>query len=107
MPYSEENYHFINADRIKKIKKGSILVNAARGGLIDESALYDAIISGHLGGAALDCYEKEPYDGKLKKLENVLLTAHIGSYAKEGRVMMERQAVENLFHEFEKIGFVK
>jgi len=103
IPYNDENYHFINANRIEKIKKGGILVNAARGGLIDENALYDAIISGHLGGAALDCYEKEPYIGKLKNLENVLLTAHIGSYAKEGRVMMERQAVENLFHEFDKI----
>ena len=91
----------------QKMKKGALLINAARGGLVDEDALYNALSSGHLGGAALDCFEDEPYTGKLKELDNVLLTAHIGSYAQEGRVLMERQAVENLFRELKKAGYIK
>jgi len=102
IPYNQENHHFINAERIQNMKKGSLLINAARGGLIDEDALYNALSSGHLGGAAMDCFEEEPYAGKLKNLDSVLLTAHIGSYAQEGRVMMERQAVENLFQELKR-----
>ena len=107
IPYNQENHHFINAERIQNMKKGSLLINAARGGLIDEDALYNALSSGHLGGAAMDCFEEEPYAGKLKDLDSVLLTAHIGSYAQEGRVMMERQAVENLFQELKKAGYIK
>ena len=84
------------------MKRGASIVNAARGGLIDENSLYDALMSDHLGGAALDCFEEEPYSGPLRDLPNVVLTGHIGSYAKEGRIMMERQAVENLIRELEK-----
>lgn len=102
IPYNQENHHFINAERIQSMKKGALLINAARGGLVDEDALHKALSSGHLGGAALDCFEQEPYTGKLKDLDNVLLTAHIGSYAQEGRVMMEKQAVENLLRELKK-----
>jgi len=107
IPYNQENHHFINAERIQKMKKGSLLINAARGGLVDEDALHDALSSEYLGGAALDCFEEEPYTGKLKDLDNVLLTAHIDSYAQEGRVMMEKQAVENLLRELKKAGCIK
>jgi len=106
LPYSESTHHLINEEQIRAMKKGSFLVNASRGGLVDEHALYVALKSGHLAGAALDCYEQEPYVGPLRELENVLLTSHIGSYAKEGRMMMEQQAVENLLHEFKKIGVI-
>lgn len=106
LPYSIENHHFMNEERIRSMKQGAILINAARGGLVDEEALYDALVSKHLDGAAIDCFEEEPYNGKLKKLDNVLLTAHIGSYAKEGRSMMEKQAVENLILELKKIGCI-
>jgi len=107
IPYNQENHHFVNAEKIQSMKKGALLINAARGGLVDEDALYNALSSGHLGGAALDCFEREPYKGKLKDLDNVLLTAHIGSYAEEGRVMMERQAVENLFRKLRKVGYIE
>ena len=96
LPYSESTYHFMCKERIQSMKPGSILINTARGGLVDEQALYEALKSGHLAGAALDCFEEEPYTGPLKDLENTLLTAHIGSYAKEARIMMENQAVDNL-----------
>lgn len=106
LPYSVENRHLINAIRIRSMKKGAYLVNTARGGLVDENALYDALNSGHLAGTALDCFEQEPYTGPLKDLENVLLTGHIGSYAQEGRIMMERQAVDNLLNELKKAGVI-
>jgi D-3-phosphoglycerate dehydrogenase len=58
--------------------------------------LYDALKSGRIGAAALDTFNKEPYPGPLINLENVVLTPHIGSYAQEARILMERQAAENL-----------
>jgi len=96
LPYNQHTHHFINAERLARLKKGAYLINAARGGLIDETALYNALKSGNLAGAALDTFEQEPYLGQLKDLNNTLLTAHIGSYASEARTMMEMQAVENL-----------
>jgi len=81
---------------ISLMKKGSWLVNVSRGSAIDEKALENALKTGHLAGAAIDVFDKEPYNGSLKKLNNVLLTPHIGSYAKESRIKMEIQAVENL-----------
>lgn len=86
----------IGSRELKTMKKGSWLVNVSRGGVVDEEALYQALKNGHLSGAALDVFDKEPYVGPLTELHNVLLTPHIGSYAKEARVKMEIQAVENL-----------
>jgi len=102
IPGGKNNCHIIDRKQIGAMKKGSFLVNTARGDLVDESALVEALQSGHIAGAALDVYEKEPYSGPLASFENVLLTGHIGSYAIEGRVMMEMQAVENLLVELNK-----
>jgi len=66
--------------------------------LVDEIALAEALEGKQLSGAALDCHEQEPYKGPLSKFNNVLLTAHIGSYAVEGRVLMERQAMKNMLN---------
>jgi len=81
---------------IKAMKNGAWLINTSRGGVVDEHALFEALKEGHLSGAAIDVFEKEPYDGPLKGLDNVILTPHVGSYAKEARVRMEARAVENL-----------
>jgi len=97
LPLTGDNYHLFGEKQLRKMKKGAYLINASRGGLVDEQALYRVLKSGHLAGAALDTYEEEPYRGPLKDLDNVLLTAHIGSYTKEARIMMEQQAVDNLF----------
>ena len=78
------------------MKKSAFLVNCSRGGIVDEKALYSLLKNDKIAGAAIDVFEKEPYDGPLKKLKNVILTPHIGSYAKEARIQMERQAVDNL-----------
>lgn len=96
IPYTEQTRNLINAERLKIMKRGAILINTSRGGLVDEDALYQSLKNEHLGGAALDTLEKEPYTGALTKLENVVLTPHIGSHAMEARIRMETEAVENL-----------
>jgi len=105
IPYSKENHHIINKDRLEIMKPGAFIVNAARGGLIDEDALFDVLKSEQIAGAALDTYENEPYRGNLTQLKNVILTPHIGSYAKESRIDMEINAVLNLLKGFENAGY--
>jgi len=96
LPYSEQTHHILNRERLGQMKETAFLVNASRGGLVDEAALSDFLLGGKLAGAALDCFENEPYAGPLAGVRNTLLTGHIGSYAKEGRAIMEQQAVANL-----------
>lgn len=104
LPYHPNLHHLINSDRIAKMKRGAFLINASRGGLVDETALYEALKSGYLSGAALDCFESEPYNGPLTKCENVVLTAHVGSYAREARINMEREAINNLLRGLDEAG---
>jgi D-3-phosphoglycerate dehydrogenase len=96
LPYSENTHHLIGKDQFNAMKKGALLVNIARGGLIDEKALFSALNEGRIGGAALDCFEEEPYSGPLTKCQNIQMTAHMGSYAKEGRAMQEAEACVEL-----------
>ncbi len=77
-------------------KQGVIVVNTARGGLVGEKALHKALALGRVSFACLDVFEEEPYRGPLTEFENVILTPHIGSYAREARIEMERMAVDNL-----------
>jgi D-3-phosphoglycerate dehydrogenase len=81
-------------------KRGAFLLNAARGGLVDESALAKALDSGIIRGAWLDAFESEPYKGQLSAYPQVILTPHIGSYTRECRIRMEKEAVENLIKGF-------
>lgn len=102
LPYNEVTHHIINEKHMNLMKKGSYIVNISRGGLVDESALLTALKSGQIAGAALDCFEQEPYEGELSKLETVQITAHMGSYARETRDLMEREASQllvNALHE--------
>lgn len=107
LPYTPENHHLINASTLSRMKPGAMLVNAARGGLVDEVALHAVLKANHLAGAALDCFETEPYDGELAHLEQVLLTAHMGSYAKESRLLMEHEAADNLLQGLQVKGLIK
>lgn len=84
------------SERLQQMKKGSWIINASRGGIIEENALYELCKSGHLAGAAIDVFDKEPYDGPLKELDSVILTPHIGSYAVESRIQMEIDTIKNL-----------
>jgi len=104
LPYSPSTRHIIDRQALSLMKPTALLVNVARGGLIDESALHEALDSGRLAGAGLDVFESEPYAGPLAALDNVLITAHMGSYAREARIAMEREAVENLIAGLEQVG---
>ena len=79
------------------MKRGAYLVNTARGPIVDEEALCDALESGHLAGAALDVYEFEPaVSPRLLKMKNVVLAPHIGSATLEARSAMARIAAEEV-----------
>jgi D-3-phosphoglycerate dehydrogenase len=93
---SKEHCPVIGGRELSLMREGAWLVNAGRGGLVDEDALYLALDSGRLAGAAVDCFENEPYRGPLAELENVVLTPHIGSYSMESRIQMEIDAANNL-----------
>lgn len=86
----------IDARELQQMKEGSWIVNVSRGGVVDEEALFKNLKTGHLAGAAVDVYEREPYTGPLLNLDNIVLTPHVGSYARESRVEMAKQSVENL-----------
>lgn len=94
--HASVKHMILEEKELRLMKKGSWLINVARGGIIDENGLYKLLKEGHLCGAALDVFELEPYKGNLTKLNNVILTPHIGSYAKEARIKMEKEAVKNL-----------
>lgn len=78
------------------LKPGAYVMNAARGGNVDESALVDALESGRVAGAWLDALPREPYDGPLCDYPQVTLTPHVASYTLEGRLRMEMDCAENL-----------
>lgn len=97
VPYEPSTHHLIDDRRLRLMKSGAFLVNVSRGGLVDEEALANALRENRLAGAGIDAFEEEPYRGPLASLNEVLLTAHMGSYAKEARAHMEREAAANLF----------
>jgi len=89
IPFQEDMNHLINKERISLMKKSSILINTARGKLIDEDALYDALICNDIFGAGLDCFEVEPtYENKLFELDNVVLTPHMAAHSEESMIKM-------------------
>jgi D-3-phosphoglycerate dehydrogenase len=97
LPYATGDlHHFMNAERLKGMKQHSYLINTSRGALVDEEALCNALREEHLAGAAIDVFEREPYNGPLKKFNNVILSPHVGSYARATRNRMELEAAQNL-----------
>lgn len=95
-PATPETLGMINAARLASMKKGVRLVNCARGGIIDENALADAIESGHVAGAAVDVYTNEPIkpDDRLPKLKQVLCTPHLGASTDEAQEQVAIEAAE-------------
>lgn len=98
VPANDDGTPVLGKDEIDSMKDGSFLINLSRGGIVDEVALYNALVGGKLTGAAIDVFSEEPYDGPFCDLENVVLTPHLGSYAKEGKLQMEIDAVKNLIN---------
>ncbi len=100
LPYAPELKGIIGDRELGLMKRNAFIINAARGGLVDEAALYTALKEKKIAGAALDVFGQEPYHGPLTELDNIVLTPHIGSYAIEARVEMEIQSVKNLLQGF-------
>lgn len=97
-PLTRENWHMIDARAIARMRKGSFLINTARGGLVDELALVDALTSGKLSGAALDSYADEPppTDHPLWQVPNLIVTPHIAGAGRSGMKAMAIASVNNL-----------
>lgn len=95
-PLDESTHHLIGAAELSRMSRGSYLINTARGPLVDESALCDALERGHLGGAGLDVFEFEPrVDDRLLRMRNVVILPHIGSATDVARNEMARIAATN------------
>lgn len=103
--YSAESHHLFGKRQFKKMKRGALLINTARGGLIDEHALAEALATGDVGGAAIDCFEQEPYLGPLTEMpDRTVLTPHMGAAATESRIKMEEEAARNLLRGLKETG---
>ncbi|WP_206204846.1 hydroxyacid dehydrogenase [Thermococcus sp. MV11] len=98
VPLVEQTYHLINEERLKLMKPTAILINAARGAVVDTSALVKALQEGWIAGAGLDVFEEEPLpkDHPLTKLDNVVLTPHIGASTEEAQMRAGVQVAEQI-----------
>jgi lactate dehydrogenase-like 2-hydroxyacid dehydrogenase len=96
-PGGKETYHLIGPEAFRAMKPGAFLINSARGDVIDEAALVEALEAGEIAGAGLDVFEKEPeVTPALLKMENVVLLPHLGSATQETRKAMGMRVVDNI-----------
>ncbi len=97
LPKTKESTNMIGAEHFAKMKKGVRIVNCARGGIVDDNALYEALTNGTVAGAALDVFAEEPpTDWKLLKLDNVIGSPHIGAATKEAQARVGAEVAEKL-----------
>lgn len=108
VPVVDWTQQLINADTLRTMKKGAFLINAARGGLCDEAAVAEAVLSGQLGGAAFDVFAQEPLDqaSPLLGVENIIVTPHLGASTEEAQEKVAVELAEN-FVEFFRTGVVR
>ena len=97
VPLLDSTHHMINAEKLKMMKNTARIINTARGGVIDEEALYNALKDGSLAGAALDVFEAEPATGnKLTTLPNFIATPHMGAQTKEAQLLAANVIAEKI-----------
>jgi D-3-phosphoglycerate dehydrogenase len=96
LPGTPDTERIINAASLQSMRDDVVIINTARGELVDEQALFDFLSTHKKAFACLDTFWEEPYKGPLLTLPNTLLTSHIGSFARESRIAMEQEAVRNL-----------
>ena len=103
VPLSTDTYHLFDSRILSKLKKSSYIINTSRGGIVDESALYDLLRDQKIAGAGLDVFEVEPPTNKeLLELPNILCTPHIGAQTKEAQELAARVIAEKLIHRFQE-----
>jgi D-3-phosphoglycerate dehydrogenase len=96
-PATPDNKNLINASSIATMKRGTVLINTSRGELVDETALIEALASGHLGGVGLDVFTTEPpRESPLWKMEQVVLSPHLGGNTEEAILRTARQSAINV-----------
>ena len=95
IPLNNKNINFIDDKKLKQMKNDAILVNCSRGGLVDEKALYFKLKKNKSFRAIIDCFNLEPYFGKLIKLDNAILSPHVASYTQATRDKMETNSFKN------------
>jgi D-3-phosphoglycerate dehydrogenase / 2-oxoglutarate reductase len=97
LPKTKESANMIDTEQFAKMKKGVRIINCARGGIVNENALYEALTNGKVAGAALDVFAEEPpFDWKLLKLDNVIGSPHIGAATKEAQARVGAEVAEKL-----------
>lgn len=103
VPLSSDTYHLFDGNLLSRMKKSSYLINTSRGGIVDETALYDFLKDQKIAGAGLDVFEVEPpVDKKFLEMPNVICTPHIGAQTKEAQELAARVIAEKLIHKFQE-----
>ncbi|NQZ69957.1 MAG: NAD(P)-binding domain-containing protein [Lentisphaeria bacterium] len=102
-PGTKETRHLINKETLALMKTNAVLINSARGSVVNESDLYDALVNQDIAGAALDVFENEPYrpvdfNKDLRTLDSVIMSSHIGSLTREAYQAMAERSIENILH---------
>jgi len=97
LPLTTETKHILSAQAMRAMKKGALIVNTSRGGIIDEAAAFELLVEGHLGGLGLDVYETEPPgESPFFGMENVVVTPHTAAHTAEAKQAMADMSVQNL-----------
>jgi (S)-sulfolactate dehydrogenase len=107
MPLVVDTRGFMSKERMLRMKRGALLINTARGGVVDDAALAALVKSGHIGGAAIDVFEREPLPAgsPLAGIPNVIMTPHIAGVTQESNVRVSAMIAERVLASLERLGF--